>query len=106
MGERPLSRRNECLTRLVKWKEMQITRSATHLTLTTFLFGSQELQHVPLHMAPRLCYPDPMRSTADRAKAAWAQRPRLDPEQEARFEAGLEEAEKFFRGESKVQRAL
>jgi hypothetical protein len=47
-----------------------------------------------------------MRSTEPPTKAAWAQRPRLDPEQEARFEAGIEEAEKFFRGESRVQRAL
>jgi hypothetical protein len=46
-----------------------------------------------------------MRSTEDRAKAAWAQRPRLDPELEARLDAGIEEAEKFFMGESKVQRA-
>src|SRR4051794_40603515 len=47
-----------------------------------------------------------MRSTEPDAKAAWAQRPRLSREQEARLEAGIEEAEKFFRGESSVQRAL
>jgi hypothetical protein len=46
-----------------------------------------------------------MRSTEPRAMAAWAQRPRLDPELEARLDAGIEEAEKFFMGESKVQRA-
>lgn len=46
-----------------------------------------------------------MRSTEARARAAWAQRPRLDPELEARFDAGVEEAEKFFKGESRVQRA-
>jgi hypothetical protein len=38
--------------------------------------------------------------------AAWAHRPRLDPELEARFDAGIEEAQRFFRGESKVQQAL
>jgi hypothetical protein len=38
--------------------------------------------------------------------AAWEQRPRLDPELEARLDAGIEEAEKFFMGESRVQRAL
>jgi len=50
-----------------------------------------------------------MRSTEERARArarAWAQRPRLDPDLEARFHAGMEEAERFFRGESNVQRAL
>lgn len=47
-----------------------------------------------------------MRSTEAHAKDAWAQRPRLDPELEARFHAGIAEAEKFFRGESKVQHAL
>jgi len=36
---------------------------------------------------------------------AWAQRPRLDSELEARLDAGIEEAERFFMGESKVQRA-
>jgi hypothetical protein len=46
-----------------------------------------------------------MRSTEAHAMA-WAQRPRLDPELEARFHAGVEEAERFFRGESNVQRAL
>jgi hypothetical protein len=46
-----------------------------------------------------------MRPTELHAKAAWAQRPRLDPELEARLDAGIEEAEKFFMGESKVQRA-
>ena len=46
-----------------------------------------------------------MRSIAASAKAAWAQRPRLDPELEARLDAGIEEAERFFMGESKVQRA-
>jgi hypothetical protein len=46
-----------------------------------------------------------MRSTAARATAAWAQRPRLDPKLEARLDAGIEEAERFFMGESKVQRA-
>ncbi|MFL6234008.1 MAG: hypothetical protein ACJ76N_12815 [Thermoanaerobaculia bacterium] len=47
-----------------------------------------------------------MRSTDARARSAWADRPRLDPELEARFEAGLEEAGRFFRGESSVQHAL
>jgi len=28
--------------------------------------------------------------------ATWARRPRLDPELEARLEAGIEEAERFF----------
>jgi hypothetical protein len=46
-----------------------------------------------------------MRSTESHAKDAWAQRPRLDPELEARLDAGIEEAERFFMGESKVQRA-
>jgi hypothetical protein len=46
-----------------------------------------------------------MRSTAARALDAWAQRPRLDPKLEARLDAGIEEAERFFMGESKVQRA-
>jgi hypothetical protein len=46
-----------------------------------------------------------MRSTEARAMAAWAQRPRLDPELEARLDAGIEEAERFFMGESRVQRA-
>jgi hypothetical protein len=46
-----------------------------------------------------------MRSTEARARAAWAQRPRLDPELEARLDAGIEEAERFFMGESRVQRA-
>jgi hypothetical protein len=46
-----------------------------------------------------------MRLTAARSTAAWAQRPRLDPKLEARLDAGIEEAERFFMGESKVQRA-
>lgn len=46
-----------------------------------------------------------MRSTEAGAKAAWAQRPRLEPELEARLDAGIEEAERFFMGESRVQRA-
>jgi hypothetical protein len=46
-----------------------------------------------------------MRSTAARALDAWAQRPRLDPKLEARLDEGIEEAERFFMGESKVQRA-
>jgi hypothetical protein len=45
-----------------------------------------------------------MRSAEARA-IAWAQRPRLDPELEARLDAGIEEAERFFMGESKVQHA-
>jgi len=44
-----------------------------------------------------------MRSTA--ARTAWDERPRLDPELEARLDAGIEEAERFFMGESRVQRA-
>jgi hypothetical protein len=47
-----------------------------------------------------------MRSTDARASAAWAQRPRLDPELEVRLDMGIERAERFFMGEAKVQRAL
>lgn len=46
-----------------------------------------------------------MRSTTARASAAWAQRPRLDPELEARLDAGIEQAERFFMGDARVQRA-
>ncbi|MBV8202276.1 MAG: hypothetical protein JOZ15_16775, partial [Acidobacteria bacterium] len=44
-----------------------------------------------------------MRSTE--VRIAWDERPRLDPELEARLDAGLEETERFFLGESRVQRA-
>lgn len=44
-----------------------------------------------------------MRSTE--VRTAWDERPRLDPELEARLDAGIEEAERFFMGESRVQRA-
>ena len=47
-----------------------------------------------------------MGSTTARASAAWAQRPRLEPDLEARLDAGIEEAERFFVGEARVQRAL
>ncbi|HVT16890.1 MAG TPA: hypothetical protein VHQ90_12030 [Thermoanaerobaculia bacterium] len=50
-----------------------------------------------------LCYSDDMRSTE--ARIAWDERPRLDPEVEARLDAGIAEAERFFMGESRVQRA-
>lgn len=40
------------------------------------------------------------------ATTAWGTRPRLDREEETRFFAGVAEAEEFFMGESKVQRAL
>jgi hypothetical protein len=46
-----------------------------------------------------------MRSTTARA-AAWAQRPRLDPELEASLGTGIQETERFFMGEARVQRAL
>lgn len=39
------------------------------------------------------------------ARIAWDERPRLDPELEARLDAGIAEAERFFMGESRVQRA-
>jgi hypothetical protein len=44
-----------------------------------------------------------VRST--KVRIAWDERPRLDPELEARLDAGLEETERFFMGESRVQRA-
>jgi hypothetical protein len=44
-----------------------------------------------------------MRSTE--VRIAWGERPRLDPELEARLDAGIAEAERFFMGESRVQRA-
>ncbi|HEV3459097.1 MAG TPA: hypothetical protein VHG32_21300 [Thermoanaerobaculia bacterium] len=44
-----------------------------------------------------------MRSTE--ARIAWDRRPRLDRELEARLDAGIEEAERYFMGEAKVQRA-
>jgi len=37
---------------------------------------------------------------------AWDERPRLDPTLESRLDAGIEEATRFFMGESDVQRAL
>jgi hypothetical protein len=48
--------------------------------------------------------PTEVRATA--ARAAWARRPRLDPELEARLDAGVEAAERFFMGEARVQSAL
>lgn len=44
-----------------------------------------------------------MSLTEARAKAAWAQRPRLSREQEDRFWAGAAEATRFFMGESDVE---
>ncbi len=44
-----------------------------------------------------------MRST--KARIAWDERPRLNPELEARLDAGIEETERFFMGEARVQRA-
>lgn len=39
------------------------------------------------------------------ARTAWDARPRLDPELEARLDAGIAETERFFMGEGKVQHA-
>src|SRR5579864_7827896 len=39
------------------------------------------------------------------ARIAWDQRPRLDRDLEARLDAGIEEAERYFMGEARVQRA-
>ncbi len=47
-----------------------------------------------------------MRSTPARASAAWAQRPRLDPDLEARLDAGIEKAERFFTGEVPIDVVL
>lgn len=44
-------------------------------------------------------------TAVQRAKADWAQRPRLSREQEDRFWAGAKEATRFFMGESDIQRA-
>jgi hypothetical protein len=56
-----------------------------------------------LALARALCYPEPMRSTA--ARVTRDEPPRLDPELEARLDAGIAEAERFFMGEARVQRA-
>lgn len=46
-----------------------------------------------------------MRPEQDRL-LAWRNRPRLDPKRVEKLLSGIEEAEKFFMGESRVQRAL
>ncbi len=50
------------------------------------------------------CYPEVMREK-EVPSPSWENRSRLSREQEARFFASIEEADRFFRGEAAVQRA-
>lgn len=51
-------------------------------------------------------YCNPMSHSESPAAAGWSNRPRLDPQEQARFFAGIAEAESFFVGRSSMQRAL